>query len=273
MTASCRQGWPILIGALLSCAPPRAASPPRLVERSGLVAAEREFALVRGLRDSIDVTRARGADSSEGGTPLADVVERYRAARSRLRDSLGATREELLGTGDRRALAEMRSALGRDLSEEEASPAQPDTVTPDCQYDAARLATDSAGRQPLADRVYACYGVAVQHVQFDGQTLDRLTVLGMLARTDDSVARRRLFLALDPVWRSINGDNGPASPYRHLVRLQAPDWQAGRSPVDRNVRALGIDPLVMEQWLTAILARWRDVGPAELVEPWDYYYA
>jgi hypothetical protein len=65
-------------------------------------------------------------------------------------------------------------------------------------------------------------------------TLDRLTVYGELARTESPEQRRRLFLALDPVWRSINGDNLPTSPYRTLIALDAA--RGGELPAARASR-------------------------------------
>ena len=107
---------------------------------------------------------------------------------------------------------------------------------------------------------------------FEGETLDRLTILGLLGRTQDPDRRRRLFLSLDPVWRSINGDDSPSSPYRQLVRLSAREWLSSGSPVDASVRDLGLDPARMEGWLVSILERWRAVSPWRGVEPWDYWY-
>ena len=50
-----------------------------------------------------------------------------------------------------------------------------------------------------------------------GETLDRLSMLGALGRSESPATRRTLFLSLEPVWRSINRDNEPASPYRRLI--------------------------------------------------------
>ena len=120
---------------------------------------------------------------------------------------------------------------------------------PDCHYDAAAMARGDSAYERLHDRIHACYGRAVQRVQFEGATLDRLTALGMLAKMDDRERRHRLFLAIDTIWRSMNGDDGPSSPYREYLKLSAARWQANGSPVDASARALGIDPAQMERWL------------------------
>ena len=106
----------------------------------------------------------------------------------------------------------------------------------------------------------------------DGDTLDRLSILGTIGRTEDAARRRELFLALEPVWRSVNADDGSASPYRRLIALEV-DSAATRSRLPRPRRAAsGVPPDSLERWLLAILEAWRDGAPDTLVEPWDWYY-
>ena len=89
---------------------------------------------------------------------------------------------------------------------------------PSCGYDPRAVAASPRGVDSLRARIYACYGWAQSRVLVDvGDTLDRLTILGALGRTDAPDVRRRLFLSLDPVWRSMNGANEAASPYRVLI--------------------------------------------------------
>jgi hypothetical protein len=106
----------------------------------------------------------------------------------------------------------------------------------------------------------------------DGDTVDRLTLLGGLGRTEDPGRRRRDFLALAPVWRSMNGDGGPASPYRRLIALEARRSGGRELPAEAQARATGIEPDSLERWLVATLETWRDVTSLSLVEPWDWYY-
>jgi hypothetical protein len=112
----------------------------------------------------------------------------------------------------------------------------------------------------------------VQSVRFQGKTLDRLTAIGMLARMDDRDQRHRLFLAIDTIWRSMNGDDGIHSPYRELVKLSAERWRQSGSPVDEEARVLRIDPADMEKWLVSVLEEWRVSTPATMIEPWDWHY-
>ena len=177
---------------------------------------------------------------------------------------------------DRRALEVMRHTLEETLGEERSSASGGDAAgaSLDCAYDPARLAAGANGWKGLSDRMSACFGRAAASLSFEGKTLDRLTVLGLLAVTNGAEHRKRLFLALEPVWRSINGDGGAAtSPYRQLVRLSAAALVAGQSSVETRAAELGVEPGLVEGWLTTALAAWRDrLGPGE-IEPWDFFYA
>jgi hypothetical protein len=100
--------------------------------------------------------------------------------------------------------------------------------------------------------------------------MDRLSVLSRLARTDDPAARRRLFLALDPVWRTLNGNGEPGSPFRQIVGLTA--RRPGPPPAAVRARALGLEPDTLERWLVTMLEAWRAAAPDSLIEPWDWHY-
>jgi hypothetical protein len=140
----------------------------------------------------------------------------------------------------------------------------------ECEYDAASLPAGRGGLDSLRERIYSCYAWAQSHVVVEGDTVDRLSVLGLLGRTEDPQIRRRLFLALQPVWRSINGDNTAASPYRQLI----PRWVAEGSPAAAadQARASGVPPDSLEGWLLRVLETWRSVTPDSMTEPWDWYY-
>jgi hypothetical protein len=249
---------------------PRTTSP---AARSALAVRESLYREVRDLRDEIDVTRARGADASVEGASLAELLRRYRERRTRLVGSLASLSGASLAGPDARAFAVMRHALATGLDAEEGPPSADNGRELDCAYDAEALARSPGGLRALRERVYACYGAAARAIVFEGDTLDRLTILGLLGRTDDPERRRRLFMALGPVWLSVNGDNGRRSPFRQMVQLDAPAWRSNRSPVEIGLRQLGIAPQEMERWLISILERWRDITPAGMIEPWDFYYA
>ena len=236
-----------------------------------LAVAESSFAELRALRDRYEVSSAAGRTATPEGVPMAALVARHDSLRPRVVARLEAVDSLALGTGDRRALAAMRKATTSELTSLGGGhdPAEP--AAPDCRYDPLALAGSPSDLETLRARIYACYGWAQSHVMVEGDTLDRLTVLGGLARTGDPSRRRAMFLALDPVWRSVNGGNDAASPYRRLLVLERAT-RGGGQPWAAQARASGIPPDSLEGWLVAILEAWRDGMAAGEVEPWDWYY-
>ncbi len=210
------------------------------------------------------MTSARGVAADTDGLSKMALRRRYESARGVLVDRLERVTSEPIGHEDERALAAMRAALESGLRQdiEEAESAS-DKAPPSCDYDPAAVAQGDSAYEKLRARTYACYTRAVQRVQFEGKTLDRLTAIGMLATMDDREQRHRLFLAIDTIWRSMNGDDRARSPYRQLVKLSAARWRANGSPVDAEARVLGIDPAQMETWLVSVLDAWRAGTPSE----------
>ncbi|HKU59654.1 MAG TPA: hypothetical protein VJQ44_00460 [Gemmatimonadales bacterium] len=231
--------------------------------------AESLYLDTRDLRDRIDVLDASGASAAPEGTTRPLLVGRYDQLRARLATRLAAVDSATLGAEDARALGVMRRTLARDLGAAPAPDTTGATAAPDCRYDSASL---PGGADSLKARIYACYGWAQAHLVVDGDTADRLTLLGGLGRDEDPTRRRRRFLALAPVWRSMNADNGPGSPYRRLIALEAERSRGRELPAVAQARATGIEPDSLERWLVAILETWRDVTPSALIEPWDWYY-
>jgi hypothetical protein len=102
----------------------------------------------------------------------------------------------------------------------------------------------------------------------------RTTALQQLQQLEDGTRRKRLFLALTPLWTAVNGANTPDSPYRRMMALNGAVVAVnGRSPISDAAATLGIPPQQVEQWLVQVLEAWqtRSKGPA--LEPWDYWYA
>jgi hypothetical protein len=69
----------------------------------------------------------------------------------------------------------------------------------------------------------------------------------------------------------MDGDGGPASPYRRLIALTAAA-QPGDSAASAQAEAAGVPADSLEPWLLRVLAAWRDATPVSLVEPWDWFY-
>jgi hypothetical protein len=234
-----------------------------------LAAAESLYLDTRDLRDHIDVLDASGASATSDGTTRPTLVHRYDSLRARLATRLVAVDSIGLNPVDRRALVLMRRTLAGDLGDAPAPDTGRTATAPDCGYDSASVA---GGADSLRARIYACYGWTQAHLVVDGDTVDRLTLLGDIGQTEDPDRRRQQFLALAPVWRSMNGDHGSVSPYRRLIAFEAARSRGHELPAETQARATGIEPDSLERWLITILETWRDVTPPSLIEPWDWYY-
>ena len=262
-------GWLPFLAACTSPPALRAPDP-----AGSLAAAESVYHNLRDLRDRIDVVGFAGRTSARDGTPVSVLARRHHELRRHLVERLGAVDSSALAAHDARAYGAMRAALARDLaplSDSAPHPSPPAGAPPHCDYVPATIARARNGLDSLRRRMYACYGWAQRRVAVAGDTMDRLSVLGALGRTRNPLARRRLFLALEPVWHSINGDNGPDSPYRTLLALEA-RGRAGESSLARQARLSGIPPDSLEGWLVAILETWRDANPDSTIEPWDWHF-
>lgn len=238
--------------------------------RQPLVRVESAYLELRDLRDQLGVTRSLGAAVSPRGIPIDSLVVRA----DRARDGVLALLREFPGTGlapgDSAALMHLRrqvAILGRATEANEEAAAPPG----DCR-EAFPASLRTVPLDSLTGRTFACYGAAARRIIVDGDTLDRLSILGLLGRTDDADRRRRLFLALEPVWRSVNGEDGEGSPFRAMQRGRLERWSRGLTPMAQRAQSLGVPADTLEQWLVSVLTAWRAAMPDSLVEPWDFYY-
>ncbi len=251
----------------LACAPASTMPAPT---PAAVARAESLYADLRALRDRLDITTASGGTTTPEGTPLDTLIRGYHDLRRTLQPELDALARSGLPGEEARAVSVMRATLGGELGEIAPPPAAAADRAPDCAYDARAIATLPNGLDSLIQRAYACYGWAQHHVTVGGARMDRLSVLGALARTADRDERRRLFLSLQPVWHSMNADGGPSSPFRQIVALTA--RRPGESPAAVRARALGIEPDTLVGWLVAMLEAWRAGAPDTLIEPWDWHF-
>ena len=76
----------------------------------------------------------------------------------------------------------------------------------------------------------------------DGAVLTRRQVLTRLGDEPSSARRRSLFLALEPLWRAVDGDGGTGSPYRPAHRRRGPDVDRRHGPGERQRRGPRRDP-------------------------------
>jgi hypothetical protein len=137
--------------------------------------------------------------------------------------------------------------------------------------DAAQRTDDPA---PLQIAMYACFEEIGNRIDFDGQHIVRTTALQQLQQLTDSGRRKRLFLAMSPLWIAVNGADTADSPYRRMMVLNGAEIRkSGSSPISNAAATFGVTPEQVEQWLVQILEAWRARSPGPALEPWDYWYA
>jgi len=244
------------------------------VSAAAVAAVESAFLDARDALDRADLARASDAHA-DLATLDAEAEALAQPVRARLDDLAAAG--DALDPEDRRAVVAMRASL--DAPGEASALVAPGPPPGGCTDARAWAAAMAEGGDRLVHRVEACFAATASSLHVGGEALGRLQILSRLGREADPVARRRLFMALEPLWRVVDGDGMSTSPYRVMVRESADDWGAGRSRVAQNARALGVEPSAVETWATTILAAWRAavVEPARRageapVEPWDWWW-
>ncbi len=224
-----------------------------------LATVEDAYQLARYWGDQLRLAESLGSDTTPAGLTRRTVRDSLRVYDAAFQRLLGAVHTRDLSEDDRRALGVLREVAAGELAIPAGNSGQP--VLPPRELLAA-----------LTDSVLSGYGAAANRVVVGRDTLNRLTVLGRLAHTDDPARRRELFLALEPVWRSVNSDDAPSSPFRTLVRLRRAEWGDFASPIEAKGPAFGLGTRQLEAWLSNALDRWRAATPDSLLEPWDWYY-
>ncbi len=240
-----------------------------------LDALEARYLAAREARDRLDVARATGA-----ATRAAGIEAEARTASSAVHRALASfpvADVDRLGAEDRRALDAIRAGIG--AADDDRLPVAATVGVKGCDDDVAWRAAIAAGGAALRDRLEVCYAATADTLPVDGGTMTRLGLLQRLAMEPDAGVRRDLFLALQPLWVVVNGDDAGRSPYRRLIRDTAPEWRAGRGTVAANAAALGIRADEVDSWSRATLAAWRAAvvepsrGAGESpVEPWDWWW-
>lgn len=258
--------WSALIALGVSAAP-AAAQPAR--PAAPLARLERAWLELRNLDDQLRTTRSLGATVSPRGVPVDSLAARVARASAAVSALAAQVPRDQLDSAEARAYASLGGQLAGLHAETTDSPAA--AADPADCAEPFPAGLRGATLQAITVHTFACYGAAARRIIVDQDTLDRLSILGLLGRSDDPERRRRLFLALTPVWQSVNGDDGENSPYRAMVGLRRAAWGA-HFPMDERARGLGVAPDSLEQWLVAVLTAWRASMPDTLLEPWDWYY-
>jgi hypothetical protein len=252
---------------------------------------EARYRAARDIHDQAEIAAARGDNASDLRSRAAQAALAFGEALDAMRaDDVEAVWRDAVGSAntvdssaadssstadsrgrqDRAALAVMLSWAGKT-----------DAPTVTVPHETSQL-PDPTSFADVSARIEAAYAQAQGAVEVNsGETMTRLGVLEQLSIDVDPARRRALFLALDPVWRTIDGDGqrgdvgSGGSPYQsELLPLSVRRWAAGGSPIDRNARALGIEPTSVEPSLLAILDTWRRAFAGDApIEPWDWWYA
>jgi len=117
------------------------------------------------------------------------------------------------------------------------------------------LARSGGTDDALSASIYELFGHAAEAIPFEGESLDRLSILGRLAAEPDPKRRKRLFLALSGVWESVAGRRGGASPFAQLVASRREAWarDPAGSPFEGKAREWGLEPAELERWLVRVL--------------------
>ena len=233
-------------------------------EPMAVAGVERSFGELLAAFGDLVVARTRGAPADPRGGSIVALARRYRARRRAFDGALdGIDGIARLAEDDARAVANMRATMPW-LDELEPTPGSHPTTGGATDEDPAVARARAA--------LYRRYGEAGDAIRIGRETIDRPTALNRLATEPDPAVRRALFEAMAPVWRTVDGDGGPASPYRRLLLASAARWDAHGSPIEANAVALGMPAGTLEGVLWQILGAWRRVMGPGRVEPWDYRF-
>lgn len=228
-----------------------------------LESAYADFNDAAGIAGLIDSDPTRYAAQGYGGRDRAAWVQLYQNRRSQLLGGLKQLTLSGLPAPDRRAVVVMRDAL------RESAPA-PESPAPvgHCADAQRRNLPLRAQQQAL----YACFAELGNHLSFENETVTRVDALGLLTTVAEAERRKRLFLAFEPLWHALNGNDDRDSPYRRMIRQAAARFHGKPSPVALAASTVGVAADEPERWLERVLDTWRQVSGDAVMEPWDYRF-
>jgi hypothetical protein len=238
---------------------------------AGMTADSRQVAEVESIYGdltdaaSVITTIDSGLFTSYRGRDRAAWEKLYREKRKEFSERVAKLPSEGISENDSKAVAAMRKQFAT-LSETISAPFSPGGK---CQ-EASRKDLDYAA---LRTALLVCFTENANNVMFEGEKINRQSVLDLLHEIDEPTRRKAVFLALAPLWHAINGNNEPDSPYRRMIALAAADAAKHGSEVDAAARDAGVNTADVERWLEQILDAWRQANPEDPVEPWSFSYA
>ncbi|HLQ13494.1 MAG TPA: hypothetical protein VK130_09665 [Steroidobacteraceae bacterium] len=214
-----------------------------------------DFLDAAGAIETID----SGLTSRFDGLDRAAWKARFERSLQILNAALAAVSPDGMSAPGRRALAGMRSGI---------------TFRTGASLAPAGLCADAArpsatGRE-LRTALYACFSSAGDAIQFEGHSYTRGDALGLLEQLAEPERRRALFMAMEPLWRAVDTDNTPDSPYRRLIVAEA---EHARANIAAAEESLGLPAGAGERWLEQALEAWGGADQGVTLEPWDFRYA
>ena len=232
-------------------------------DNRAVVEAERIFADFLDAHGAVE-TIDSGLVSAVEGDDRATWQGRRDQARADLDARLQNLAREQLSATEARVVSRMRSTFA-ELTDPGTS------MAPDhkCQ--------DAQGREKnvhvLQTALYACFDEIGNRLNFEGEPITRGGALQRLQSIGEPARRKALFMAMAPLWESVNGRNEPGSPYRRMIGLAAEAFDNKPSPIDEAAQALNTDSRRLETWLLELLEAWRTTHQGRnVIEPWDYRY-
>ena len=244
-------------------------SPKSIGADAGLTADSKKVSAVEYLYADVSDTNTilgtidSGLLSTYQGKDRVAWERSYRKKRAKLAKELEMLPTSGLSGGDTRAIAAMRKQM-------KAFTAGGALFSPaaKCQ-DAARK---DIAYPNLKSALVACFVEIGNSLSFEGGKINRVSALDLLHETSDPGRRKAVFFAFVPLWRAINGNNEPDSPYRRMIAGAAAETARNGSEIDNAARDAGIDPAEVEGWLVQILDAWRESSGDVMVEPWDFRF-
>jgi hypothetical protein len=211
---------------------------------------------ILGAIDSGLVTTYQGKDR-------AAWREFYRTKRAELAKQLDTLPASGLSDADTRAIAAMRKQMksfkGGGALFSPAAKCQ-DSSRKDIAYAELKAA------------LVACFVEIGNSLDFEGAKINRVSALDLLHETSDPARRKAAFLAFVPLWRAINANNEPDSPYRRMIAGASAQAAKDGSEIEHAARDVGIDSAELERWLVQILDAWRESTAATMIEPWNFRF-
>jgi hypothetical protein len=183
-------------------------------------------------------------------------------ARARIDAGLAKLADAKLSAADARAVKLIRETLADSEADGSMTPAGrcADAQASKIEYD------------PLREALYACFGELANSLEFEGSKLTRIAAFDLLTRMEEPARRKALFHSFVPLWRAVNGESEPESPYRRLIVMAAARAREKGSAIDAAAKTVGASMAQVETWLTQILDTWREVTAGTRSEPWDYRF-